>query len=161
MEIILVLRYYINRRNKKRSQPRQNVYWSRASVCLSMSFATFRHYCMDPDLTWVNSMGCPPVLHFWADLQSVHGFHCCDNIAPNAKCRRVLVLALCLVLISRFVPCDAGSVLMTVESSLSLIHSGDDERAWDWDSKGYGVWKIEKSPQLSNGSMDRNEIWYR
>jgi len=27
----------------------------------------------------------------------VHGFRCYDNIAPNAKCQRVLVLALCLV----------------------------------------------------------------
>jgi len=30
-------------------------------------------------------------------LQSVHGFRCYDNTAPNAKCQRVLVLALCLV----------------------------------------------------------------
>jgi len=27
----------------------------------------------------------------------VHGFRCYDNTAPNAKCQRVLVLALCLV----------------------------------------------------------------
>jgi len=27
----------------------------------------------------------------------VHGFHCYDNIAANAKCQQVLVLALCLV----------------------------------------------------------------
>jgi len=39
----------------------------------------------------------PLVVHYWADLQSVHGFRCYDNIAPNAKCQRVLVLALCLV----------------------------------------------------------------
>jgi len=36
-------------------------------------------------------------VHYWADLQSVHEFRCYDNIAPNAKCQRVLVLALCLV----------------------------------------------------------------
>ena len=36
-------------------------------------------------------------MHYWADLQSVHRFRCCDNIVPNAKCQRVLVLALCLV----------------------------------------------------------------
>jgi len=36
-------------------------------------------------------------VHYRADLQSVHGFRCYDNIAPNAKCQRVLVLALCLV----------------------------------------------------------------
>jgi len=42
-------------------------------------------------------MGCPQVVHYWADLQSMHGFHYCDNIVPNTKCQRVLVLTLCLV----------------------------------------------------------------
>ena len=41
--------------------------------------------------------GCPLVVHYWVDLQSVHGIRCYDNIAPNAKCQRVLVLALGLV----------------------------------------------------------------
>jgi len=36
-------------------------------------------------------------VHNWADLQSVHGFRCYDNIYANAKCQRVLVLALYLV----------------------------------------------------------------
>jgi len=36
----------------------------------------------------------------WADLQSMHGFCCYDNIVPKAKCQRVLVLALCLVTVS-------------------------------------------------------------
>jgi len=40
-----------------------------------------------------NSRGCPLVVHYWAELQSVHGFRCYDNIVPNAKCQRVLVLA--------------------------------------------------------------------
>jgi len=44
-----------------------------------------------------NCSRCPLVVHYWADLQSVYGFRCYDNIAPNAKCQRVLVLALCLV----------------------------------------------------------------
>jgi len=43
--------------------------------------------------------GCPLVVHYWADLQSVHGFRCYDNKAQNAECQRVLVLALCLVLV--------------------------------------------------------------
>jgi len=47
-------------------------------------------------VTWENDMGCPLVVHYWADLQSVYGFRCSDNIAPNEKCQRVLVLALCL-----------------------------------------------------------------
>ena len=65
------------------------------SVCLSL--AAFPRYCTAPDVTWGNGTGCPVVLHYWADLQSVHGFRCYDNIAPNAKCQRVLVLTLCLV----------------------------------------------------------------
>jgi len=36
-------------------------------------------------------------VHCSADLQSVHGVRCYDDVAPNAKCQRVLVLALCLV----------------------------------------------------------------
>ena len=35
-------------------------------------------------------------MHYWADLQSVHGFRCYNNTSPNAKCQRVLVLARCL-----------------------------------------------------------------
>jgi len=41
--------------------------------------------------------GVPLVVHCWADMQSVNGFRCYDNIAPNAKCQRVLIVALCLV----------------------------------------------------------------
>jgi len=43
-------------------------------------------------------------VHYWADVQSVHEFSCHDNIAPNAKCQRVLVLALCLVFVSSCLP---------------------------------------------------------
>jgi len=39
------------------------------------------------------------MVHCWADLQSMHGFRCYDIIAPNAKCKRLLVLALCLVIL--------------------------------------------------------------
>ena len=65
-------------------------------VCLSVPrrIPTLLH---GPDVTWENGSGCPLVVHYWADLQSLHGFRCYDNIAPNAKCQRVLVLALCLV----------------------------------------------------------------
>ena len=37
-------------------------------------------------------------MHYRANLQTVRGFRCYDNIAPKAKCQRVLVLALCLVI---------------------------------------------------------------
>jgi len=59
------------------------------SVCLSLS--------LDPDVSGGNGRWCPLVVHYSEDLQSVHGFCCHDNIAPNAKCQQVLVLTLCLI----------------------------------------------------------------
>jgi len=70
------------------------------SVCLSI--AAFPHYCTDPDVTLGNGRGCCLVVYYWTNLQSVHGFRCYDNMALNAKCQRVLVLALCLVLVTIF-----------------------------------------------------------
>jgi len=69
-------------------------------VCLSvhLSALAFQHYCTDPGVSWGNGNGCPLVVHYWLDLQSVHRFHCYDNIVPNAKCQRVLILALWLVM---------------------------------------------------------------
>jgi len=47
------------------------------SVCLSA--ATCSHYCTDPDVTWGSGRGCPLVVHYSADLQSVHGLRCYGN----------------------------------------------------------------------------------
>jgi len=57
------------------------------AVCVFvwLSLAAFSHYCTDPYVTWGNGRRCPVVVHYWADLQSVHGFRCYDNIAPNAN----------------------------------------------------------------------------
>jgi len=38
---------------------------------------------MDPDVTWGNGRGCPLVVHYWADSQSVHGFRYYDNTLLN------------------------------------------------------------------------------
>ena len=48
-----------------------------ASVCLSV--------CLDPDVTRGNGRGCPQVVHYWADLQSLHGFRCYDNVARTCN----------------------------------------------------------------------------
>ena len=40
-------------------------------LCLCLSVAICPHYCMDLDVTWGNGRGCPLVVHYWADLQSV------------------------------------------------------------------------------------------
>jgi len=66
-------------------------------LCVCLSLAAFPHYCTDPDVSWGMVGVWPLVVHYWADLQAVHEFRCYDNRAPNAKCQRVLVLAVCLV----------------------------------------------------------------
>jgi len=71
------------------------------SVCLSL--ATYPHCCTDPDITWGNDRGCPLVVYFWADLQSVHGFRCYDNIIVEREmsasaCSLVVVTMLFLLL---------------------------------------------------------------
>ena len=52
------------------------------SVCLSvcLSAAACLQYCTDADVTWGSGRGCPLVVHYWADLQSVHGMRCYGNI---------------------------------------------------------------------------------
>ena len=47
-------------------------------VCVCLSAAACLHYCTDPDVTW-GGRGCPLVVHYWADLQSVHGLRCYGN----------------------------------------------------------------------------------
>jgi len=47
------------------------------SVCLSA--AACLHYCTDPELTWGSGRGCPVVVNYWADLQSVHRLRCYGN----------------------------------------------------------------------------------
>jgi len=60
---------------------RGKMYGGHGRLCVCLSLAAFLHYCMDPDVTWGNGRGCRLVVHYWADLQSVHGFRCYDNIA--------------------------------------------------------------------------------
>jgi len=49
------------------------------SVCLLQHSHTTARTWMSL-VTWGNGMGCPLVVHYWADLQLVHGFRCYDNI---------------------------------------------------------------------------------
>ena len=56
------------------SHRRREMYTGHARLCVCLSLAAFPHYCTDPDITWGNGKGCPLVVHYWADLQSVHGF---------------------------------------------------------------------------------------
>jgi len=68
------------------------------SVCLS--HAAFLHYCTKLDVLG-NGRGCPRVVYYWRDLQSMPGFYCYDNITYsyvqyNYRLTSELVLALTL-----------------------------------------------------------------
>ena len=68
----------LRRRKMYCGHARLSVY---VSVCLSA--AVCPHYCADPDVTWGSGRGCPVVVHYWADLQSVHGLRCYGNITQT------------------------------------------------------------------------------
>jgi len=58
-------------------------------VCLPVT--AFSHYCRDPDVSW-GMAGVPPVVHYWADLQLVHGFRCYDNTTRTRNVSECLYL---------------------------------------------------------------------
>jgi len=60
------------------------MYIGHGCLCVCLSLVAFPHHCMDLDVSWGNDRACHLVVHNWVDLQSVHRFHCYDNIVPNA-----------------------------------------------------------------------------
>jgi len=60
-------------------RPRE-MYCGHARLCVCLSAAACLQYCTDPDVTWGSGRGCPLVVHYWADLQSVHGLRRYGNI---------------------------------------------------------------------------------
>jgi len=77
---------------------RGEIYIGHGCLCV-YSLAAFPRYCTDPDVLGGMVGGALKLCTIGRirKLQSVHGFRRYDNIAPNAKCQRVLVLALCLL----------------------------------------------------------------
>jgi len=59
---------------------RGEMYVGHGRLCVCVFLAAFPQYCTDPDVTWENGRGCPLVVHYLADLQSVHECRCYDNI---------------------------------------------------------------------------------
>jgi len=100
-------------------------------MCLCLSLAAFPYYCTNLRVTWGNGRGCPLVVHCWvdllvhcwADLQSVHGFCCYDNIAPDVC---VSVHRCIPLLLHRFVCNLRGMVGMPLIvhcwADLQLVH---------------------------------------
>ena len=66
------------------SRRRREMYSSHARLSACLSAAACSHYCTDPDVTWGSGRGCPLVVHYWADLQWVHGLLCYGDTARPA-----------------------------------------------------------------------------
>ena len=62
------------------SRRRREMYCGHARMCVCLSAAACLHYCRDPDVTWGSGRGCPLVVHYLADLQSVRWLPCCGNV---------------------------------------------------------------------------------
>ena len=70
-------------------------------LCVCLSLSAYLHYCMDPDVTLGNGRGCPLVVLYWADLQSVYEFRCYGNILAYCEMSaRMLVLVAWLAIFS-------------------------------------------------------------
>ena len=67
----------------------------RLCVCQSVPRRIPTLYCTDPDVTWGMVGGALYiVVHYWADLQSLHGFRCYDN-THVCKCLSALCVPWC------------------------------------------------------------------
>jgi len=106
------------------------IYIGHGRPCVCLSLAAFLHYCTDPDVTSGNGTGCPLVVRYCADLQLVHGFRCYYNIAPSAKCQRVLyslyarfifILIFISIFIFRFLFIQVLWILIHIYIYISLL----------------------------------------
>jgi len=83
------------------SRKRREMYCGHVRLCVCMSVCLCAvacpHYCTEPDVTWESGRGCHLVVHYGADLQSVHGLRGYGNITRTRNVSEyILVLALCL-----------------------------------------------------------------
>jgi len=79
------------------SRRRREMHCGHARLRVCLSAAACLHYCTDPDVTWGSGRGCPLVVHYWADLQSVHRLRCCSKLTRKRNVREYMfVLTLCL-----------------------------------------------------------------
>jgi len=81
------------------SHRRREMYCGHARLCVCVSvpgrMPTLLH---GPGCNLWAARGCPLVMHYWADLQSVHELRCYSNITRTQNVSEyMLVLALCLV----------------------------------------------------------------
>jgi len=81
-------------------------------LCACLCVAACLHYCTDPDVTCRSGRGCPLVVHYWADLQSVHWLCCCGNITRTRNVSDyMLILTLCRVAYCKSIAVTMHSLL--------------------------------------------------
>jgi len=61
--------------------------WCKRRYINTLPFLSFP-YCTDPDVTLGNGRGCPLVVHYWVDLQSVQEFRCYEREMSASACTR-------------------------------------------------------------------------
>ena len=73
LSLIIIITFCVSRRRRK-------MYCGHLCLCVCQSVrGRMPHYCTDPDVTWRSGRGCPLVVHYWADLQLVHGLRSYGN----------------------------------------------------------------------------------
>jgi len=93
----------------------RNVYWSRASVSVCV------RVCTDPDVSWVGEwQGCPLVLHYLADLQSVQGFRCYDNSAEREISASTCSMPSCVFVSTMDVGCKTAKNKLLVTRPIQV-----------------------------------------
>jgi len=63
-------------------------------VCLSVCPRPYADYSKDPDVTWGSGRGCPLVVHYWADLKSVHGLRSYGNITRTRNVSECMLVTI-------------------------------------------------------------------
>jgi len=87
------------------------MYCGHARVCVSvcLSAAACPHYCTDLDVTWEFVRDAPYIVHYRADLQSVHGLRCYGNITRTRNVSEYMHI-LALFLVQSFSPAIGNSL---------------------------------------------------
>ena len=133
------------------SRRRREMYCGHPRLFVCLSAAACRHYCTYPDVTWGSGRACSEVVlvHYWVDLQSVHGLRCYGNITRTRNVSEYMfVLALCLV----------SSIIMPHRSTTYV-----DAAYCYWPSSvaclSVGLSVCHSSEPCENNSTDRDAVW--
>ena len=122
------------------SRRRREMYCGHARLCVCLPAAACPHYRTDPDVTWGSGRGCHLVVHYWADLQSVHGLRCYGNITRTRNVSEyMLVVVACLVTFrvscretTRNVLWSRASVCLSVRGRMPTLLHGPGCNSGEW-----------------------------